>query len=27
VHCWMQYVDAIGDKVSTSTYLGEVVVG
>ena len=27
VHCWMQYVDAIGDKVSTSTYLGEVIVG
>lgn len=27
VHCWMQYVDTIGDKVSTSTYLGEVVVG
>ena len=27
VHCWMQYVDVVGDKVSTSTYIGEVLVG
>ncbi|MFP5081157.1 DUF6266 family protein [Pedobacter sp. JCM 36344] len=27
VHCWMQYVDVAGDMVSTSTYLGEIVVG
>jgi hypothetical protein len=27
VHCWMQYVDVVGIMVSTSTYLGEVLVG
>jgi hypothetical protein len=27
VHCWMQYVNVDGDKVSTSAYLGEIVVG
>jgi len=27
VHCWMQYVDVDGIMVSTSTYLGEVLVG
>ncbi|MEJ7559340.1 MAG: DUF6266 family protein [Pedobacter sp.] len=27
VHCWMQYASAAGDKVSTSAYLGEIVVG
>jgi len=27
VHCWMQYVDLAGEKVSTSAYLGEIVVG
>ena len=27
VHCWMQYVDVAGGKVSTSAYLGEILVG
>ncbi|MFP5081933.1 DUF6266 family protein [Pedobacter sp. JCM 36344] len=27
LHCWMQYVNVEGDKVSTSAYLGEIVVG
>ena len=27
VHCWMQYVSAEGDRVSSSSYLGEVLVG
>jgi hypothetical protein len=27
VHCWMQYVDVVGEKVSTSTYLGEILIG
>jgi hypothetical protein len=27
VHCWMQYVNVEGDKVSTSAYLGEILVG
>ncbi|MGY4383626.1 hypothetical protein ACVWYN_000645 [Pedobacter sp. UYP24] len=26
VHCWMQYVDQTGTAVSTTAYLGEVVV-
>ncbi|NRF41189.1 DUF6266 family protein [Pedobacter foliorum] len=27
VHCWMGYVNDAGDKVSTSVYLGEMVIG
>ncbi|WP_449438883.1 DUF6266 family protein [Pedobacter steynii] len=27
IHCWMSYVNENGDKVSTSVYLGEVMVG